>query len=37
MEKKTILVFNILAQVFWYAVAGVATYFVSTTWLSGIN
>ncbi len=37
MDKKTILVFNILAQVFWYAVAGVATYFISTTCLNGIN
>lgn len=35
--KKSIAVSNILIQVFWYAVAGVATYIVTKTWLFGIN
>lgn len=35
--KKSIAAASILIQVFWYAVAGVATYFVTKTWLFGIN
>nr|DAV37270.1 MAG TPA: Protein transport protein [Caudoviricetes sp.] len=35
--KKSIAVANILMQVCWYAMAGVATYFVTKTWLLGIN
>lgn len=37
MTKKTIAIFYILIQIFWYALAGVATYLVTKTWLYGIN
>lgn len=35
--KKSTVTANILIQVFWYAVAGVTTYFVTKTWLCVIN
>ena len=35
--KKAIVVANIVIQLFWYAIAGVVTYFVVRTWFDGIN
>ena len=35
--KNAIVVANIVIQLLWYAIAGVATYFVVRTWFDGIN
>ena len=35
--KKGIVVANILIQVFWYAIAGVATYYITKMWFNGIG
>lgn len=35
--RKAIVLANILIQLLWYAIAGVATYFVVKTWLDGVN
>lgn len=35
--KKAIVVANIVIQLLWYAISGVATYFVVRTWFDGIN